>query len=751
MTRLLILISCSFYFSRSYSQTFYDINTIQSIDIVFAQTNWDYMLDTSKAGSEGYIMATSVTINGVMFDSVGVKYKGNSTYNSNQIKNPFHIELDTYKNQNYQGYKDIKLSNVAKDPSFVREVLGYSILRNYMHAPLSNYANVKVNGNLIGLYVSSESVSKSFVNTHFYSNENTFIKCNPPGGSGPGTTAKPNLNYLGSDSTSYYAAYEMNSTYGWADLIALTDSLTNNLSQIEKILDVDKVLWMLAFDNVIVNLDSYIGGFAQNYYLYKDGNGKFNCVVWDLNESFGTFSQTGTGNLTITAKQQMSHLLHLNDADWPLIKQLLSVPQYKRMYVAHIKTILNEQFTNNSYLTTAQNLQSIISASVTADPNKFFTVTQFNNNITTDVSSGMTSAPGLSNLMAARTSWLNAQSDFTASQPSITSITLSNPTPNINTSVFITATVTNTNSNNVYLGNRNAISSPFQRIQMFDDGLHNDGAAGDNVYGVEVFVSSSFVQYYVYAENSSAGIFSPERAEFEYYTLFATIPVISIGDVVINEILAVNNTTAVDPDGQYEDYIELYNTTNGYVNLKDVYLSDVSLSPLKWKFPDNATIAPNSYLIVWADNDTNQSGYHANFKLSSAGEELILSYANGTVLDQVIFPAQDPDFSYQRCPNGTGPFSNNIPTFGYFNCTASISENNPLSSINVFPNPSKDEVTIFSENIIENIELYNSSFQLITEVFPFQNRYTLPVDVYPNGVYLIKINKTQVVKLIVQH
>jgi spore coat protein CotH len=38
-------------------------------------------------------------------------------------------------------------------------------------------------------------------------------------------------------------------------------------------------LWMLAFNNVFVNLDSYTGGFSQNYYLYKDENRRFNPVV----------------------------------------------------------------------------------------------------------------------------------------------------------------------------------------------------------------------------------------------------------------------------------------------------------------------------------------------------------------------------------------------------------------------------------------------------------------------------------------
>ena len=93
------------------AQSFYDMGTVQTIEITFAQSNWDALLDAEKAGNDGYIMAHSVSINGVVFDSVGVKYKGNSTYNANRAKNPFHIELDTYKDHIYEAYTDIKLSN----------------------------------------------------------------------------------------------------------------------------------------------------------------------------------------------------------------------------------------------------------------------------------------------------------------------------------------------------------------------------------------------------------------------------------------------------------------------------------------------------------------------------------------------------------------------------------------------------------------------------------------------------------------
>ncbi|MCE3280659.1 MAG: C-terminal target protein [Bacteroidetes bacterium] len=752
MKKFLLLTLLGLNTLTSFSQSFYDMNTIQTIEISFSQTNWDYLLDTATQGSETYLMAQWVKINGVQFDSAGVKYKGNSTYNASQVKNPFHIALDEFIEQDYQGYTDIKLSNAAKDPSFAREVLSYNILRQYMHAPLSNYAKVYVNGAYIGLYVSSESVSKKFVNNHFYSKNNAFFKCNPPAGAGPGTSGTPNLVYLGTDSTLYYARYEMNSDHGWKELIALCDTLSTNMNNIEKILDVDKALWMIAFDNTLVNLDSYIGGFTQNYYLYRDHNGRFNPVVWDLNESFGTFSSTGTSMLSsTTAKQQMTPTLHISDANWPLVQKLLAVPMYKRMYIAHMRTILAENFGNGSYLTTAQSLQTLIGTAVNTDVNKFFTYSQFTSNLTTDVASGMTNAPGLSNLMNGRNTWLNTQALFTATYPTISSISTSSANPALNSNVTITADVTNSNSNGVYLGYRYSLYDPFQRILMYDDGAHNDGAASDGTFGVDLPVNASYIHYYIYSENNNAGMFSPQRAEYEYYTLLATIPTISAGQVVINEILATN-TTISDQSGQNDDWIELYNNSSNYISLKDAYLSDSQTSPLKWQFPDNATIAPNSYLIIWADKDTTQSGLHANFKLSGTGEKLIFSYANGTIVDSVTFGTQPSDISYQRCPNGTGPFATGAPTYNAFNCVVGITENENSGSIRLFPNPANNIIQLESENEFDNIRIYNVIGHIVYSSLNNKGR-TKQIDIssIPDGIYFLHTDQSKGIKLIIQH
>lgn len=749
LTTILMFLVCSY---GAFSQSFYADNAIQEIRIYFAQSNWDALLDAERAGNDGYIQADSIRINGTTLRGVGVKYKGNSSYNANQVKNPFHIELDTYTPQDYQGYTDIKLSNVKFDPSFVREALSYSILRQYMHAPKANFANVYVNNTLIGLYTNCEAINKKFVSEKFGSNDNAFFDCSPPAGAGPGSTNLPNLAYLGTTESSYYSAYDMKSDSGWNHLIDLTNVLSNNTANVETVMDIDRALWMLAFDNIMVNLDSYLGQFKQNYYLYKDDNGRFNPVIWDLNMSFGTFTMTGTINLTTTtSKAQLTHLLHQNDAAWPLMQKLMAVPTYKRKYLAHFKTILLENFANGSYLTTAQSLQTLISSSVQADPNKFYTFTQFQNNLTTDVSVGMNSASGLSALMTARYNYLVALADFTNTQPTIASITPSNTSPALGSTVNITANVTNTNTTAVYIGHRTNVFQQFTKVSMYDDGLHNDGAAGDNVYGATIPVNNITTQYYIYAENNNIGRFSPERAEHEFHTLVATYPVINAGDISINELMAQNSATAQDEMGVYEDWVELYNNTSNDLDLGGYLLTDDTASLSKWQFPLNTVIPANGYLIVWCDDDATNGPLHATFKLSAGGESVTLSTPGLALVDQVFFGAQSTDMGYARVPNGTGNFVIQAPTFNANNETSSsIVQMAKTTEINAFPNPTSGYLQVRISELLSNerILVYNQLGQMVLNE-EASNENELDFSELNSGMYFLKYgNITMKINLI---
>ncbi|MFK7843868.1 MAG: CotH kinase family protein [Rhodothermales bacterium] len=696
-----------------YAQNFYDIDTINTIELTFTESNWDQILDDLYAeGEEDRLVGTAI-INGVQYDSVGVRYKGNSTYNPNQIKNPLNIKLDhVVDDQDVDGYGTLKLANVTNDPSFMREVLGYEIARKYMPASEANFANVYINGQHLGLYSNVQSVDKFFMGTHFKNDENARFKGELAG------DGRPSLvdvwNYRGADSTAYFDFYELKSDYGWDALLNFLDIYNNAPERMEDVLNVDLHLWMLAYDILMVNLDAPVN-FAHNYYLFQDNTGRFNPIIWDLNENFGVFTQLLAGGQLNPS--QMDPFLNATHPSFPIVGNVLSDPTYRKIYVAHMKTIMEEIFSNQWYKTRIQEIQNVIDADVQADPNKFYTYNDFLSNVDNAIGGGGPPGPGarsvigITELMDARVEYISAQSEFQAIAPAINNLTSSTSQTLQYSQAEITAEVSNTNS--VILAYRNSTDDAFTKVDMKDDGANNDGLANDGIYGVSVSTAASDVQYYLFAENDEAATFSPARAAYEFYT----IQVVA-GDVVINEFMADNDTVNSDQDGDFDDWIELYNVTSEPISLNGYFLSDDGTDLTQWAFPDT-TIDANGYLIIWADNDTLQTGLHANFGLSRNGDSIYLTQSDTTIIsDEITFGAQTTDLSFGRFPNGTGDFIEMTPSFSTENSSVGVAiENEPAASVpgqftvgQNYPNPFSSSTTIdvsLHEASYVSLEVYN--------------------------------------------
>jgi hypothetical protein len=161
------------------------------------------------------------------------------------------------------------------------------------------------------------------------------------------------------------------------------------------------------------------------------------------------------------------------------------------------------------------------------------------------------------------------------------------------------------------------------------------------------------------------------------YLLFLIITAVSvscekekdplINKIVINELMAVNSTIVADQNGEFDDWFELFNLTESDIDISGYYLSDNDSKTSKWKIPTKTLIKGNRYLVIWADKDTTQAGLHANFKLSSGGEELVLSEPDLSVIDEISYPAQTSELSYSRVPDGTGSFRWQNPTYNKTN------------------------------------------------------------------------------------
>jgi len=131
--------------------------------------------------------------------------------------------------------------------------------------------------------------------------------------------------------------------------------------------------------------------------------------------------------------------------------------------------------------------------------------------------------------------------------------------------------------------------------------------------------------------------------------------------LVINEIMASNSRCIRDPQNQYDDWIEIHNFGNDIIDVGGMYLTDDMTIPTKWRIPDNkpslTRIQSGGYLLIWADNDTTDTGLHTNFKLNTDGEEIGLFDSDGiTLIDRIIYPTQTTDISYGRFPDAGDDF-----------------------------------------------------------------------------------------------
>lgn len=728
-----------------YSQsTFYNIDTVREIKFDFDQPNWKYLLDSLYVlGDEQRIIGT-VTIDGYQYDSVGIRYKGYSSVNITQTKNPFNIKLDYIINdQEHQGFNKIKLSNVIHDPSFLREALSYQIARKYMPSSKANFANLYINDTLWGVYSNVEAVNKDFLSKHYQSRNNSFFKCNPSSLDLFGENSNLSLS-PGNDSLDYEAFYSIKSDYGWGKLHQLIDTLNNYPSSINKILNVDRTLWMHAFNYSLVNLDSYIG-YAQNYYLYEDNSGRFNPILWDLNMSFGSFRLTDASSyfsgMNISQAKTLDPLSHLYDVSVfprPLMRNIFNDNRFRKMYMAHLKTIMEENFSNLSYLDSANKMYQIIDQSVNLDSNKFYSYLDFQKNIDSTVTNTI-NYPGIKDLMSNRMNYLSTYSGYNHNI-AIDSIKEYNNTLSIGDDLWITANIID--ADQVVLFYRFKSSGAFQETLMLDNGNNNDGATGDFKYGAKIPNIGNNTQYFIYAENDSAGQFSPERAAYEFYEYYAPI---QAGDLVINEILAINDNVVQNEFGDYADWIEIYNNTNSSLSTNELFITDDTTNLLKWNIPD-INIPANEYLILWADEKHNEGIKHTNFKLANGGEKLILSNNSGQIIDYLNFPTQSTNVGYARIPNGTGNFVYNTPSFGYNNDFASISSVNQ-SKLNCYPNPFKNHLNILLENPNKTlISICDIQGKIILQqkVKPIGHKLIVNTSSFKKGMYFVYLNSSKI-------
>lgn len=401
---------------------------LHEIRIRIEEVNWEARLSKYKKEGKKDEIICAVWLNGVRVDSVGIRYKGNSSYNSLQgqggRKLPFSLDAKAFRKQGRfpGGISELKLANGFRDPSLMREVLAYYIARSYMPAPRSAFARVVINDEYFGVYAVTEEVDKVFLQNSLGESQGPLFKCDPdwsaPRDSSCPLSDKSNLEYVGDDPACYKPFYELKNGKDWAPLMQLTQRLSDSSYPLDSLLDVDRALWMHAFNNVLVNLDSYSGRLCHNYFLYQDRSERFLPLVWDMNLAFGGFRMVLADNLSDEDLVALPPLLHAGESKRPLIRRLLADSLNRKVYLSHMRTILTDYFQKGQYKDLMAAWSKMLSPAVQEETMGLYGFEAFTTNRLTTVQAGKIQVIGLQELMDKRAAYLLAHPELGGSKPS---------------------------------------------------------------------------------------------------------------------------------------------------------------------------------------------------------------------------------------------------------------------------------------------------------------------------------------------
>lgn len=389
------------------TNVFFSDTTVHRFRLHFYIDDWQDTLGRYyDLGESEYLPAQLVCDDSLVLDSIGVRFKGNSSYtlSSSTPKKPFEFNFSKYReDQELMGLHKLNVQNGISDPTFMREAIAYGIARRYMPASRTTYANVYIDSTLLGFYSIVEQMDKIFLSRYFVNINHNLFKASNNGGT---------LEYRGADPASYAAEYDLKTNEDandWTRFVELLDKLNNTSDQefVEKVgkyLNFDRCLRMLAFNMVLSNYDSYTGS-SRNYYLYDDKSttGQFHVMPWDLNESFGVY----TNNWNVTTQD----ILVVSNLDArPLNRRILAVDSLRQIYFDYIAEMIDGPANSDSVSAQIARLRPFIESYVVADSNKVYSYAMFQNNIDNNVYNNVGKIiPGLKSFSVARNAALRSQ------------------------------------------------------------------------------------------------------------------------------------------------------------------------------------------------------------------------------------------------------------------------------------------------------------------------------------------------------
>jgi len=221
--------------------------------------------------------------------------------------------------------------------------------------------------------------------------------------------------------------------------------------------------------------------------------------------------------------------------------------------------------------------------------------------------------------------------------------------------------------------------------------------------------------------------------------------------LLINELMSDNTSTIEDANGDFDDWVELYNTGSNPVPLGGLYVTNDANELDKYMIPMGSaeSVAAGGYELVWCDDEDSEGDLHTNFELSASGDFFAISYLAGCdvmIIDSVTFGALDSNQSFGRETDGGTPWVTfGIATPDAMNEVLAIDENGAVSEeLKAWPNPVNTTLS-FSRPV--SFVMYNMTGQVVSS----QER-VIEVDVrdLSDGLYILQTNDGHTLRVVVE-
>ena len=759
--KLIFYIFISYFIYGDDSWKVYDDSEIAIINIYIDQDKIDWMYD--NVYSDSLHLASFSFQNAYIndsIDSIGFRLRGNTSRNA--AKKSFKVDFNHFKSgREFFGVEKLNLNGEHNDPSIVRSKICWDMYQYIgMVSSRAAHAELYINQEYYGLYVSVEHIDDSFIDRNYVDGSGNLWKCTWPA----------DLTYRGNDAEDYqpywgddrpYALKTNKEIYDYSKLARLIRIIDQEPDSLEFVLNVKETLQYLAMNILTGSWDDYRSN-INNFYLYHEpGIDIFHWIPFDYDN---TFSVDWFG-IDWSSIDPYEYEL-INDGPRPLTEYLFSEIRYRNLFT-HFLDFYNTILFSDTIVTyqpisaIEYRLETLKESNYISAFNDVYRTYDYGFNIEDYQNSFGFSfenqhvKQGMMEFISSRNVSLNIQLYYSGSEPIIyqaeieKNIVLLNETFIVGASAFGPSGIdeikfhfklegsTNWETNNL-------VFSPEPMTRLVEK----------NDYWEMEFSLSEIGDYIGYFTANYNG--DIDRFPVSGYKVFRVVEAAGAGNVKINEILAKNDQINGDESGEYDDWLEIVSVDGSEADLSGHYLTDNLDNLTKWQFPQTGQIInAGEFMLVWCDEDQSQGPLHTNFKLSASGEFLGLVAPDGnTIIDSLTFPEQSSDVSYGRLGIYDG-WDYMIPSPGEQNQVLDLDHTkNEISSYklkSIYPNPFNSiinlEVRVQKES--QNFDIYLVSLlgKIISEkkairLLPGLNtiKWDIGNQKISSGIYFININ-----------